>query len=66
MGSEEAKPVVQSKTIWLNAVGGIVAPWLAWAQGALPMEAAIATSILAAVNFGLRFITKQPVALNPY
>lgn len=58
------KPAVKSRTIIFNGLSGVIAPWGAYATGAIPLPVAVAMSVVAAINIGLRFVTDSPITLS--
>lgn len=57
----QPKSVFESKTIWVNAVAGVVTLALNMIGIPIPGDVVVATLATTLVNIGLRIITKQPV-----
>lgn len=55
------KPLWKSKVLWVNALGAILAFFPGLQSFATPETIAI---VLAVINFGLRFVTKEPVTIS--
>ncbi len=61
----ESKSVFKSKTFWVNTVALIASIGGTMGFGFGPeLQADVVAGIMAAVNIGLRFVTKQPVELK--
>ena len=58
MSEEEKKNIFKSKTFWFNtlSIAGTVL-----SGGTLPLSPEVVTIGIAAVNLGLRLVTKEPV-----
>lgn len=56
------KPFWQSKTLWLNVIGGAVL--LAQGQFGQVLDPDVAALVLAAANVALRFVTREPLGVR--